>query len=63
VADGFVDLLMDLFARLNIMRWRLAPHSLVLKVGIEPVREFLVLSRVADEAGIELNWSGAKEGW
>ena len=49
-ADGFVDLLVELPAALNIVRSKPAAHAFVLQVGVEAVGEGLVFGGVADEA-------------
>ena len=54
-ADGFVDLLVEFLAALNVVRGKPAAHAFVLKVGVEAVGEGLVFGGIADEAGVELD--------
>jgi hypothetical protein len=54
-ADGFVDLLVELPAALNVMRGKPAAQAFVLQAGVEAVGEDLVFGGVADEAGEELD--------
>jgi hypothetical protein len=53
-AYGFVDLLVELPAALNVVRSEPAAHAFVLQVGVEPVGEVLVFGGVADEALIKV---------
>ena len=61
-ADGFVDLLVDLFAGGHVVRGEPAADAFVLEVGVETVGEILVFGGVADEAGVELDGL-IEEGW
>ncbi len=54
-ADGFVDLLVDFLAALNVVRGKPTAYAFVLQVGVEAVGEGLVFGGVADEAGVELD--------
>jgi hypothetical protein len=53
--DGFIDLLMQLFAGLYVVRREPGPNPLNLEVGIQPLGECLISGRVGDEAGVELD--------
>ena len=48
-SDGFVNLLMNLFPPLDIMRGKPAPNIARLQIGIEPLCELLIFGRVTDE--------------
>ena len=52
--DGFVDLLVDFLAALDIVRREPAADALRLQIGVKAVGEVLVLGGVADEAGVEV---------
>jgi hypothetical protein len=54
-ANGFVDLLVNLFSTLNLMGRKPAADAFVLKIGMEPLGKLLIFGGVADEAGIELD--------
>src|ERR1019366_4223681 len=53
--NGLVDLLMDLLPAMYIVRRKPAAHAFVLQVGMNPLGKLLVVRRVADEAGVELD--------
>jgi hypothetical protein len=57
-SDGFVDLLVEFPAALNVVRGKPAAHAFALQVGVEAVGEVLVFGGVADEAGVELDGVG-----
>ena len=61
-ADGFVNLLVNLFAASHVVRGEPAADAFVLEVGVEAVGEGLVLGRVADKAGVELDGL-VQQGW
>jgi hypothetical protein len=54
-ADGFVDLLVELAASLDIVRGKPAADTFGLEIGMEAVSEVLILGGVTDEAGIKFN--------
>src|SRR5208337_1106155 len=54
-ANGLVDLLVQLAASLDVVGREPAAHALGLQVGMEPLGELPVTSRIADEAGVELD--------
>jgi len=54
-ADGRVNLLVELLASFNIVRREPAAHTFILQAFVQTVSKLLVLGRIADEAGIELN--------
>jgi hypothetical protein len=49
-----IDLFMELSAALDVMGRKPAAYPLGLQVGIEAFSKLLVLARIADEAGVEL---------
>src|SRR5664280_594114 len=53
-ANGLVDLLVQLAASLHFLGREPAAHALGLQVSMEPFSKLLVLGRIADEAGVEL---------
>jgi hypothetical protein len=53
--DRLVDGVDDPGADRHIVRREPAPHALVLEISVEAVGELLVLARIADEAGKELD--------
>src|SRR5690349_6118281 len=52
--NGLVDLFVNLFAALNVMRCIPAPYPLVLQVSIQTFCEGLIFGRVADETRIKV---------
>src|SRR5271166_749367 len=54
-ADGRVNLLVELLAGFNIVRREPAAHAFILQAFVQTVGKLLVLARIADEAGVELN--------
>jgi hypothetical protein len=60
-ADGFVDLLVDFLAALNVMRSEPAAHAFVLQVGVEAVGEVLVFA-VAAQHGERVGEDGNRQG-
>ena len=54
-ADGFIYLLMQLFAGLCVMGREPRPNPLTLEVGMQALAECLISERVGDKAGIELD--------
>src|SRR5271166_4526490 len=54
-ADGLVNLLVDFPPTLNVVRRKPAAHAFILQAFVQTVGKLLVLSRIADEAGVELN--------
>src|SRR5271169_3535129 len=59
-ADGLVNLLVELLAGFNIVRRKPAAHSFTLQAFVQAVGKLLVLARIADEAGVELNRAADK---
>src|SRR4051812_11503969 len=53
--DRLVDGVDDLGADRHVVRREPAAHAFVLEIGVEAVGELLVLARIADEAGEELD--------
>jgi len=53
--NRFIDSLAEWIINLEILRRKPAAHALVLKVSVKAFGEALVLCRVADEAGVELD--------
>jgi hypothetical protein len=53
-ADRFIDLFVDFLAGLYVVFRESATNAFVLKIGVHPLGEFLILRRVADEAGIKV---------
>ncbi len=54
-ADGRVNLLVELLAGFNVVRGEPAAHAFILQAFVQTVGKLLVLARIADEAGVELN--------
>src|SRR5271157_4756726 len=59
-ADGRVDLLVELLAAFNIVRRKPAAHAFILQALVQTVSKLLVLARIADEAGVELDRAADK---
>src|SRR5262249_7441100 len=53
--DGLIELLMNLAPALDVVRRKPAADTSVLQIGVEPVGKLLVMGRIADEAGVELD--------
>ena len=49
-----IDALSKALAYLQILRSEPATNAFNLKIGVEAVRKVLVVSRITDEAGVEL---------
>src|SRR5450755_2199738 len=56
-ADGFIDTSYNHRSWLHTMGSKPTPNAVTLQVGIQPFGECFILARIADEAGIVLNWS------
>jgi hypothetical protein len=54
-ANGLINALAESVTDLEILRREPAANALVLEVSVEAIREILILGRVADEAGVELD--------
>jgi hypothetical protein len=55
-SDGFVDLIMDLLAALDVMGREPATDSFMLEISVEPVGGILVLCCVTNETGPKLDF-------
>jgi hypothetical protein len=53
--DSVIDALSELVADLHVLCGEPASHAVVLQVGVQALRELLVLRRVADEARVVLD--------
>jgi hypothetical protein len=53
--NGFIDLLMDFLAAAQVFGSKPTPNASGSQIGVQSVGELLVLCRVADEQGLELN--------
>jgi hypothetical protein len=58
--DRLVDTLSESIADLEILRREPAADALVLEIGVEAFRKVLVVTRIADETGVELDWFAEK---
>src|SRR5215510_15842941 len=54
--NRFINSDAEFLADLNVFRRVPAAHAVVLKVCIEAFSEVLILARIADETGIEVDW-------
>jgi len=54
-SNRFLDPILEFLADFQILRRKPAAHPLGLQVSIESIGELLVLGRIADEAGVELD--------
>ena len=59
-ADGLVDGDAELVADLEVFGREPAADAFDLEVSVKPLGELLILGRVADETGVELQWFADK---
>ncbi len=59
-ANGRVNLLVELLAGSNVVRREPAANAFILQAFVQAVGKLLVLARIADEAGVELNRAADK---